>query len=75
MNSPYLLQIEDNAVRTGCTKYFLHIIETKEYNAKIHGKTIFWSAKDKLTYENITKNATGQRDDYTIGCLLDYSHF
>ena len=27
------------------------------------------------TYENIRKIATGQGDDYTTGCLLDYSHF
>ena len=27
------------------------------------------------TYENIRKTATGQRDDYTTGCLLDYSYF
>ena len=25
-------------------------------------------------YENI-KTATGQRDDYTTGCLLDYPYF
>ena len=27
------------------------------------------------TYENIRKNASGKRDDYTTGCLLDYSYF
>ena len=27
------------------------------------------------TYENIKKIATGQGDDYTAGCLLDYSYF
>ena len=30
---------------------------------------------NKVTYENIRKITTGQRDDYTIGCLLDYSYF
>ena len=30
---------------------------------------------NKLTYENIRKIATGQGDDYTTGCLLDYSYF
>ena len=30
---------------------------------------------DKITYNNIRKIATGQRDDYTGGCLLDYSYF
>ena len=27
------------------------------------------------TYENIRKIATGRGDDYTTGCLLDYSYF
>ena len=29
----------------------------------------------KNKYENIRKIATGQGDDYTTGCLLDYSYF
>ena len=27
------------------------------------------------TYENIRKTAIGQGDDYTTGCLLDYTYF
>ena len=27
------------------------------------------------TYENIIKISTSQGDDYTTGCLLDYSYF
>ena len=30
---------------------------------------------DIKTYENIRKIATGQGDDYTTGCLLDYNYF
>ena len=30
---------------------------------------------DKTTYDNIRKVATGQGDDYTNGCLLDYAYF
>ena len=30
---------------------------------------------DKITYENIRKIATGQENDYTTGCLLDYPNF
>ena len=30
---------------------------------------------DLKTYENIRNIATGQGDDYTTGCLLDYSYF
>ena len=27
------------------------------------------------TYDNILKITNGQRDDYTIGCFLDYNYF
>ena len=30
---------------------------------------------NKVTYENVRKIAIGQGDDYTTGCLLDYSYF
>ena len=30
---------------------------------------------DKVTYENIRKIAIDQGDDYTTGCLLDYTYF
>ena len=30
---------------------------------------------DIKTYESIKRNAIGQRDDYTTGCLLDYLYF
>ena len=29
---------------------------------------------DLKTYDNIRKIATGQGDDYTTGCLLDYPY-
>ena len=30
---------------------------------------------NKVTYENNLKIATGQENDYTSGCLLDYLYF
>ena len=30
---------------------------------------------NKVTYENFRKTATGQGDDYTTGCLVDYPYF
>ena len=30
---------------------------------------------NKIAYENIRKIVTGQRDNYTAGCLLDYIYF
>ena len=43
----------------------------------INGENFFdQPVKDnKITYENIRKTATGQGDDYTTGCLLDYPYF
>ena len=43
----------------------------------IDGQNFFsQSVKSKLiTHENIRKIATGQGDDYTTGCLLDYNYF
>ena len=28
-----------------------------------------------ITYDNITKIVIGQKNDYTTGCLFDYSYF
>ena len=43
----------------------------------IAGKNVFDQPvkNDKVTHENISKIATGQGDDYTTGCLLDYIYF
>ena len=43
----------------------------------IDGKNIFGQPinSNLKTYENIRIIATGQGDDNTTGCLLDYSYF
>ena len=43
----------------------------------IDGKNLFDQPikTDKVTYGNIRKIATVQGDDYTTGCLLDYTYF
>ena len=43
----------------------------------IDGKNFFDQPINSMTktYENIRKVATGQGDNYTTGCLLDYSYF
>ena len=45
-------------------------------NVKIYGRNFFDQSvnDDTKTYEN-RKIATGQGDDYTTGCLLDYPYF
>ena len=41
------------------------------------GKNLFDQPikNDKITHKNIRKIATGQKDDYTTGYLLDYTYF
>ena len=43
----------------------------------INGENFFDqpTKNNKIKYENIRKIAAGQGDDYTTGCLLDYSYF
>ena len=43
----------------------------------IDGRNFFDQPIDSMakTYENMRKIATGQGNDYTTGCLLDYPYF
>ena len=52
-------------------------VATKDYNIMINGENFFDQPikNNKVTCENIRKIATGKGDDYTTGCLLDYSYF
>ena len=65
---------EDRKVHTG---YYLPKAEIKDYILMIDGKNVFVQPvkSDMRTYENFPKIATGQGDDDTIGCLLDYNYF
>ena len=49
----------------------------KDYNGMIDGKHFFDQPINSMnkTYENIRKITTGQGDNYTTGCLLDYPYF
>ena len=50
----------------------------KDYNVIIDGKKLFLINRQKIikvTYENIRSIATGQGDNCTTGCLLDYIYF
>ena len=52
-------------------------MEIKDSNIMIDGKNFFEQPlkTDLKTYDSIQKIATGQGDDYTTGCLLDYPFF
>ena len=63
--------------RASHSTYYLPKVEIRDYNVMINGKSFPDQSINNSfkTYENIRKIATGQGDDYTTGCLLDYSYF
>ena len=71
----YLLKNKND--RTSHSTYYFPKVEIKDYNVMIDGKNLLDQPINSMTktYENIRKIATGQGDDYTTGCLLDYSYF
>ena len=77
INRLFVLAFEGDAQRIVHTGYYLPNLEIKDYNVMINGENFFdQPTKNKKTiYENIRKIATGQGDDYTTGCLLDYPYF
>ena len=58
-------------------KYFLPRLKTKNYNIEIDGRNFYdQSINDSIKqYDEIRKISTGQGDDYTTGCLLDFAYF
>ena len=77
INRFFVLAFENDVQRTSNSNYYLPNVEIKDYNIMINGENFFDEPikNNKVTYENIRKIATGQRDDYTTGCLLDYPYF
>ena len=77
VNRLFVLSFENEDDRTSHSTYYLPKVEIKDYNVMIDGKNFFDQPinSDLKTYENIRRIATGQGDDYTTGCLLDYYYF
>ena len=64
----------DRNVHTG---YYLPQVKITYYKL-VHDEKNFFNQpikNDKITYDNIQKISTGQRDNYTTECLLYYSYF
>ena len=76
INRLFVLAYENDNDRTSDDEYYLPTIEIKDYNIVINRENFFdQPIKNKVTYDNIRKIATGQGDYYTTGCLLDYPYF
>ena len=77
VNRLFVLAFENDDDRTSHDEYYLPTVEIKDYNIVINGENFFDQPvkNNKITYDNIRKIATGQGDDYTTDCLLDYPYF
>ena len=77
MNRLFVLSFENEDDRVSHSTYSLPKVETKDYNVVIDGREFFDQPINNMnkTNEHIRKIATGKGDDYTTGCLLDYSYF
>ena len=69
---------DDNQVSINSFKnYFLPRVKTENSNIEIDGKNVYDEPiNDSFKqYEEIRKISTGQGNDYTTGCLLDFAYF
>ena len=58
-------------------KYFLLRVKIEKYSMEIDGRNFYdQPINDSIKqYDEIRKISTGQGDDYTTGCLLDFAYF
>ena len=77
INRLFVLAFENDTQRTSSKGYYLPNVEIKDYDVMINGENFFdQPIKDNnVTYENNRKVATDKGDNYTTGCLLDYTYF
>ena len=76
VNRLFVLSLENENDRISHSNFYLPKVEIKDY-VMIDDRNFFDQPINSMnkTYENIRRIATGQGDDYTTGCLLDYSYF
>ena len=57
-------------------KYFLPRVKIENYSIEIDGRNLYdHPINDSIKqYDEIRKISTGQGDDYTTGCLLDFAY-
>ena len=58
-------------------KYFLPREKNENYKLLTDGRNFYVQPINDLIkqYDEVRKVSTGQGDDYTTGCLLDYTYF
>ena len=77
VNRLFVLPFKNKTDREVHTKYYLPTEEINDYNVITDWRYFFDQPikNDFVTYDNIRKIVTGERDDYTTGWLLGYNYF
>ena len=68
----------DNGITPNCHKrYFSQRIELKNCDIEIDGRNFYDQPINDLIkqYDEVRKVSTGQGEDYTTSCLLDFAYF
>ena len=68
---------DDRVSIDSLTKYFLPRVKIENYNIEIDERNFYDQTNNDLIkqYDEVRKTSTGQGDDYTTGCLLDFAYF
>ena len=76
-NRLFVSAFENDEQRTSNQRYYLPNVEIKDYNVVTDGKNFFDQPvkNNKVAHKTIRNIAIGKGNDYTAGCLLDYSYF
>ena len=85
MNRWFVLAYKGDANRVTADshrRYFLPRVEVKNYNIEFDGRNCYdqlinnQKTNDLIKqYDELREVSTGQGDDYTSGCLLDFDYF
>ena len=72
-----IINTNNRVLKNSHTKYFLPKANMINYNVLIDSRNFYDQPINNLIkhYGEIRKAATGQGEDCTIGCLLDYQYF
>ena len=67
----------NNITEDSHQKYFLPRLKIENYNIEIAERNSYDQSINDLIkqYDEVRKISTGQGDDYTTGCLLDFAYF
>ena len=69
--------VANRVIRDSYRKYFVSCVDITSYNVLIDGRNFYdQPINDSIRKDDeIRKIATGKRDNYATGCLLDYYYF